>query len=236
MRRAPSLCCFLVATLTSAAALAQSPEAAPPTAASPAPPAGPRPVELFLVLGPGSALCDNKKPDSDCPVEGAGAALGLGGGWRFHRRFSVNLELSAWTFKVRDAWKGKLDNPATDVKFGSTYISLIARYYFYAGEIADAYLGFGVGVGSVNATAENAGGKYQFEAKGTVFPASLGVEWRLAPWFRLGPQGLIYVHKTNERCETVNGGASDCRSPDGGENNAIVWRLAAVGTFLFGGP
>lgn len=198
------------------------------------------------MLGSGSALCDNKKPDSDCPVEGGGSSVGLGGGWRFHRRFSANLELSTWTFKVRDQWKGRLDNPATDVKFGSSYLALIGRWYFFAGESADAYLGFGVGVGSVKATAENASGKYVFEAKGTVYPASIGVEWKLAPWFRLGPQGLIYLHKSTKICETNNGGTEICRSPndlradgtkpDDGDGDALPWRIAVVGTFLLGGP
>ena len=208
-----------------------------PTAAPPgdAPRPGPRPVELFVLMGPGSAFCDDKKPDSDCPVEGGGASFGLGGGWRFHRRFSANLELSAWSFKVRDAWKGKLDDPATDVKFGSSYLALIGRWYFFAGESADAYVGFGVGVGSVKATAKNAGGKYEFEAKGVAYPASVGVEWRLAPWFRLGPQGLIYLHKTTQVCETINGGTEQCRSESGGDKNALPWRIAAVGTFLLGG-
>ncbi len=191
---------------------------------------------MFVLFGPGSAFCDNKKPDSDCPVEGGGASMGLGGGWRFHRRFSVNLELSAWSFKVRDAWRGRLTDQATDVKFGSSYLALLGRWYFFAGDTADAYLGFGVGAGSVKATAENAGGKYEFEAKGVVYPASLGVEWRVAPWFRLGPQGLIYLHKTTSVCETVNGGTEQCHKESGGDRNALPWRIAAVGTFLLGGP
>lgn len=163
-------------------------------------------------------------------------SFGLGGGWRFHRRFSANLELSTWSFKVREAWKGQLTDRATDVKFGSSYVALIGRWYFFAGDTADAYLGFGVGAGSVKATAENAGGKYEFAAKGVVYPASIGVEWRLAPWFRLGPQGLIYLQKTREICETPSGAAEQCRGVSGGDKDALPWRIAAVGTFLLGGP
>ncbi len=55
---------------------AEAPPQKPPTLAR-------QPVELHLLLGYGNAVCDNDKPDSDCPVDG-GVAFALGGGWRFH--------------------------------------------------------------------------------------------------------------------------------------------------------
>lgn len=185
------------------------------------------------MVGPGNALCDKSEPTSSCPVDG-GVSLGLGGAWRFHRRFAAGLELSTWSYKVRDSWKGQLTDAPTDVELSSSYIALFGRFYFVAGESVDAYLGFGVGAGSVNGKARNAGGSYDIALKGATYPLSVGAEWKLAPWLRLGPQALIYVHKSNEVCETLNG-AETCKGATN-DQNAVPWRLGIVGTFLLGGP
>lgn len=241
-------------------AVAPAPGTAPPPGAAPppgtAPPPGavgsapapttpqppeskpPRePVELHLLLGYGSAVCDNDKPDSDCPVDG-GAAFALGGGWRFHDHWSVGLEIAAWSFQVRDSWRGQLESEATDVKFGSTYVAPFARWYWFEPGTTNAYLQAGIGFGSVTAEASNSTGTYHYTARGVVFPVAIGVEWQLSQLFRLGPQFGAYLHVSNELCEDTNG-SEKCRDPGKDENGnreglALPWRLVAVGTFTFG--
>ncbi|MBI5535034.1 MAG: hypothetical protein HY898_20060 [Deltaproteobacteria bacterium] len=193
-----------------------------------------RPAELFVDLGFGNAVCDNKKPDSDCPVDGAGT-FGFGGAWRFHPNWAVGGELGIWAFKVKDAWRGQLQgqNPATDVKLSSVFIAPLARWYWDPGGIADPYLQAGVGLGAVTAKASNAGGTYDAQATGVVFPVGIGVDWYLSRYFRLGPQALAYLQYTSKVCETTNGDKT-CHGPSS-DNNALPWRIAVVGTFVIGG-
>lgn len=190
-----------------------------------------RPAEVSLAVGPGSAACDDKKPDSDCAVSG-GVSFGLFGGWRFHRRLLVGLELSAWSFKVRDSWKGKLAADATDVKIGSSYLSTLARWYFVASGPTDAYLQLGLGGGSVTGHAENASGSYDFAAKGLVIPAAIGAEWHVHPHLRLGVQALAYLQLSSRVCDTGSG-SEQCRDA-GSDSNALPWRLSVVATVPFG--
>lgn len=213
-----------------------APPPPPPAEAAPARPAR-EPVELHLLLGFGNAVCDNDKPDSDCPVDG-GAAFGLGGGWRFHDHWSVGLEIGAWSFKVRDAWKGQLQDEATDVKFSSSYFAPFVRWYWFEPGTTNAYLQAGIGFGTVTGEASNAGGSYTYTARGLVYPVAIGVEWQVARIFRVGPQLGAYLHVSNEICEDSNG-TETCRdpgkNPDGEkEGVALPWRLVAVGTFTFG--
>ncbi|MBK7584735.1 MAG: hypothetical protein IPI67_31675 [Myxococcales bacterium] len=219
-----------------AAQPAPAPMSAPP-AATPTAKSTREPVELHLLLGFGSAVCDNKKPDSDCPVDG-GAAFGLGGGWRFHDHFSVGLELAAWSFKVRDSWKGQLQDEASDVSFGSSYIAPFVRWYWFEPGTTNAYLQAGIGFGSVTAEASNKSGTYRYSASGIVYPLAIGVEWQVSKLFRLGPQFGAYLHVSNKICEE-QGGSEKChdpgKNPDGDrEGVALPWRLVAVGTFTFG--
>jgi len=197
-----------------------------------------QPVELHVLLGYGSAVCDNDKPDSDCPVDG-GAAFGLGGGWRFFNRASVGLEVAAWSFKVRDAWRGQLQDDATDVKFSSLYVAPFVRWYWFAPGVANPYLQRGIGIGSVGAEASNDAATYTYTARGVVYPLAIGIEWQLSRWFRLGPQLAGTLHVSNEICEDADG-AKTCRDPGRNEDGsregvALPWRFVAVGTFTFGG-
>jgi hypothetical protein len=200
-----------------------------------------RPGELFLGLGFGNAVCDNQQASSQCPVNGA-LTLGLGGGWRFHPHWSVGLELAIWAFRVRDSWQGQLDGDPTDVKMSSFYLAPYARWYWFDHGSADPYLQAGVGLGSVQADAENADATYHFKANGVVFPLGIGVEWQLGKRFRLGPQALAYLHVASEICEDpAPAGHDDCRKPgknDQGDREglALPWRLMAMGTFTLGGP
>lgn len=210
-----------------------------PAAAPPAPPVHPprEPVELHLLLGYGNAVCDNDKPDSDCPVDG-GAAFGFGGGWRFHDHWSVGLEIGAWSFKVRESWQGQLQDDATDVKFSSAYFAPFVRWYWFEPGGVNPYLQAGIGFGSVTAEASNANATYTYTARGMVYPLAIGVEWQLSKLFRLGPQLGGYLHVSNEICEE-EGGKETCHSPGKNEDGsregvALPWRLVAVGTFTFG--
>jgi hypothetical protein len=194
-------------------------------------------VELHLLLGYGNAVCDNDKPDSQCPVDG-GVAFALGGGWRFHDHWSVGLELAAWSFKVRESWKGQLQDDAKDVRFGSSYFAPFARLYWFDPGSVNPYVQAGIGFGSVTAEASNANATYTYSARGMVFPVAIGVDWQLARVFRLGPQFGAYLHVSNQLCED-SGGGETCRDPgknaDGErEGLALPWRLVAVGTFTFG--
>lgn len=208
--------------------------APPPPAAEPPP--SRHPAELFLLLGFGGAVCDNEKPDSDCPVDG-GVAFGLGGAWRFHPHWAVGGELGFWAFNVRDEWRGQLADSATDVKFSSFYLAPMARWYWFDSGTIDPYLQAGIGFGSVQGEAKNASATYTTTAKGLVYLAGIGVEWQLSDLFRLGPQALAYLHVSNEICEDAGNGET-CRSPGKNDNGdreglALPWRIVAVGTFTF---
>jgi len=197
-----------------------------------------RPWEAYLLLGFGSAVCDNDKPDSDCPVDGGGA-FGLGGDYRFFPRWAAGLEFAAWEFKVRDSWRGQLQAEATDVKFRSASFSPFVRWYWFDTGGVDPYLHAGVGFGSVTAEAKNDAGRYEYSARGLTYTMGIGAEWRVSRIFRLGPQLLGYLHVSNEVCETQDGGSEECRgpgtNPDGErEGLALPWRFVVVGTFMFG--
>lgn len=190
-----------------------------------------RPGEVSLAVGVGNAACAKDKPESDCAVDG-GASVGLFGGWRFHRRFLVGLDLSGWSFKVRESWKGKLTTEPTDVKISSSYLAPFARWYFVARGGADAYLQVGVGGGSVDGRAENASGWYEFKASGVVVPVAIGAEWHVWTHLRLGIQALAYAQFSKRVCETTNGSES-CRDATK-DNNAVPWRIGLVATVPFG--
>jgi len=192
-----------------------------------------KPAELFVNLGFGNAVCDNKKPDSDCPVDGA-VVFGLGGGWRLHPHWAVGGELGLWGFKVRESWKGHLTDPATDVKLSAFLLAPFARWYWFSRGAADAYLQAGLGVGAVSAKASNAASSYEAQATGVVIPLGIGVEWYLGKSFRLGPQALAYLQSTTKVCETNNGDKT-CHG-GGSDSNALPWRIVAVGTFVLGNP
>lgn len=192
-----------------------------------------RPAEVSLAVGPGSAACDDKKPESDCAVDG-GVSFGLSGGWRFHRRFLIGLDLSGWSFKVRESWKGQLTSEATDVRLSSSYLSTLARWYFVASGPTDAYVQLGVGGGTVSGHAENASGTYDFAAKGVVVPAAIGAEWHVLPNLRLGVQALAYLHLSSRVCDTGTG-SEQCRDA-GADSNALPWRIALVASVPFGAP
>lgn len=202
----------------------------------PPPQEDPRPpVELWIGLGFGNAVCDNKKPDSQCPVDGAFAG-DLGGAWRFHPHWAVGADLAFWNFKVRDAWRGQLADQATDVKFSSFYFAPFARWYWFDHGSVDGYLQGGLGFGTVTGEASNATGTYKVVNSGIVFPFGIGAEWRLSRLFRLGPQALVYLHDGTRVCETnsaVNAGAESCRDA-GKDDKALPWRLLLVGSFTFG--
>jgi hypothetical protein len=190
-----------------------------------------RPGELWLGLGIGNAVCDNEQPDSQCPVDGAGT-FDLGGAYRFHPHWAVGAELAVWGFKVRDEWRGQLDNQATDVELSSFYLAPLVRWYWFDHGRVDAYLQGGIGVGSVQAKAENEGSKYEARASGLVYPLGIGAEWYVSKHFRLGPQALAYLHVSSEVCENNNGDET-CR--DGTkDDNALPWRLMLMGTFVLG--
>ncbi|MGE0327757.1 MAG: hypothetical protein AB7K71_16845 [Polyangiaceae bacterium] len=252
-------CLFLsVETPVMAAEVTGQPAAAPASPSPPAPAAAPAaaasgpvsapapppetptereapPVELWLGIGAGNAVCDNKKPDSDCPVE-TGSAVALGGAWRLSKSWALGAELAGWQFGVRDEWRGQLEDPATDVKFSSTYFALVARWYWLAklGSY-QGYLQFGLGGGVVTgeATAES-GAKYRVSNSGVVFPLGIGFDFELADVFRLGPQALAYLQSSSTHCEELNGGGETC-SDSGEEDNALPYRFLLVGTFNFGG-
>ena len=197
---------------------------------SPSPP----PWELFVGLGFGNAVCDNEKPDSDCPVDGA-FTMALGGGWRFHDHFSVGGELALWAFKIRDEWRGGLDNPAVDVSFTSVYLAPYLRWYWFDKSAAAPYLQAGVGIGSVAAEASNDGGTYKYSASGVVFPVAIGVDWRLGGRFRLGPQAQAYLQVSSEICADEPGTDKECHSPgtdEDGEREGLLlpWRIMLVGS------
>ncbi len=219
---------LVLASLACSPVVLAAPEAAAPAL---------QPAELYLFLGVGSAVCDNEKPDSDCPVDGGGA-FGLGGGYRFHDHFSIGAELAGWSFNVREQWRGQLEDPATDVTFSSVHISPLARWYWFDPGTANPYLQAGIGYGVVTARAENAGGSYELTATGITYSLGIGVEWQISELFRLGPQFASTLHVSTKLCEESNG-ARACRSPsknEDGDREGLVlpWRLVAVGTFTFG--
>ncbi len=206
----------------------------------PPPPPGRRPAEVYLLLGYGTAVCDNEEPTSDCPVDGGGA-FGLGGAWRFHSNWAVGLELAGWSFAVRDEWRGQLQNDAENVKFSSFYISPFARWYWFDEGTADPYLQAGIGLSTVSAEASNANATYEYNARGLAYSFGIGVDFHISELFRLGPQFLAYLHVSNEICDNPAGASETCRDPGKDEKGdreglALPWRFVAVGTFMFGDP
>lgn len=190
--------------------------------------------ELTLGLGVGNAVCDDKQPDSQCPVGKAGGALSLSGGWRFHPHWFVGLELAGFRFNARDEWRGQLKDPATEVDFSASYIGPHARWYWFGKGTADAYLQAGLGFGTVTGTAKNAGGSFEVKNTGLVVPVAIGVEWYLFDQFRLGPQLSAHLQKSSKHCETINGGEAVCRDASS-DDNALIWRFLVVsGSFVFG--
>jgi opacity protein-like surface antigen len=229
--RARAVACGVLASTLILASLAFGQEAPPPPKK--------HPVELYALAGYGDAVCDKNKPNSDCPVAGA-LALGLGGDWRFVNHFAVGLELGIWAFHVRDAWRGQLTDPATDVSFSSVYLAPFGRWYWFDTGKIDPYLQAGLGFGSVTAKASNSSGTYDYTASGIAYLLGIGVDFQLSDLFRIGPQFLAYLHVSSKICATTNG-TENCHSPgtnpDGNrEGLALPWRLVAVGTFTFGGP
>jgi len=179
-------------------------------------------------------VCDDKKPDSDCPVE-TGAAFLVGGAWRLHNRWALGAELAGWNFSVRDQWRGQLEDPATDVKFSSSYLALMARWYWLASVgHYHGYLQFGLGFGSVQGEATgDAGAKYRVQNRGAVFPLGIGFDFELADVFRLGPQALAYLQSSSQRCEEINDQGESCVDA-GKDDNALPYRLVLMATFNFG--
>jgi len=214
------LASFAVALLASA-----------PLVATAAPKQPRKPAELFLGLGLGGAACDNKKPDSDCPVDG-GLAIDLGGSYRFHGHFSVGAELAIWGYKVREAWKGQLKDPAVDVKFSSVYLAPFARWYWFDDEAIDVYVQAGFGFGSFHGEAKNATDTYKVDVSGFVIPLGIGAEYIAAENFRFGLQFLPYLQISRKVCEQINDADQTCRSA-GSDSNALPWRLILIGTVLF---
>lgn len=216
--------------VTAAVAFAALAGTAKPAAAQP------RPGELYAGLGFGNAVCDNDKPDSDCPVDGAFTMV-LGGGWRFRDQLSWGGELGIWAFKIRDEWRGGLDDSATDVKFSSVYLATHLRWYWFDRTVgAQPYLQGGLGVGSAKAEASNDTGTYEYTAGGFVIPAAIGVDWSIGKRFRLGGQAQAYLHISNEICEDTPTANKDCRSPgknEDGEREGVLlpWRIVLLGTY-----
>jgi len=211
-------------------ARAQAPGDAAPAAAARQPA-----WELFAGLGPGDAVCDNEQPDSDCPVDGA-VAIVLGGGWRFRDHLSWGGELGFWGYKIREAWRGGLNDPATDVSFHSVYLATHLRWYWFDRVGAQPYLQGGLGLGSTAARASNDTGAYHYSGRGVVFPVAIGVDWPLGRRFRLGGQAQAYLQVSTTICSDGPTTAEECRSPGtnaNGDREGLVlpWRIVVIGTY-----
>jgi hypothetical protein len=199
-----------------------------------APPARRHKIEVYIGIGFGNAVCDSNKPANECPVDpGVGPAFALGGAWRFHPHFAVGAEAGGWGFKTRESWRGNLQDPATKVNFTAAYFAPFARWYWFKRGRVDPYLQAGVGYGSVGAIAENSGGKYDGRYNGVAVHAGIGVDWWLGDMGRLGTSGMLYLHRTAQVCETLNG-TKTCR--DAGKDEALLaWRILVLQfTLAFG--
>jgi len=227
-------CCVLAAvTFVSFAALMKPALAQPARAEAKSSDHGP--WALTAGLGFGNAVCDNDKPDSDCPVDGA-FAIAFGGSWRFHKRFSLGAELAIWAFKIRDDWQGALDDSATEVSFTSIYLAPHLRWHWFDGMSTKPYLQAGIGFGSVTARASNDTGTFKYSASGIVVPLAIGVEWRVGKRFRLGPQAQAYLQISSQICSDEPGQAKECHPPgqnQDGEREGLLlpWRIMVMGSF-----
>jgi len=223
-----------------ASASASASPAAPPASPAPAPagsadsepdPYAVRPVELWLGVGYGDAVCD-EKPDTeggDCIIDGA-LALNLGGLWRYSQAWGVGLELGSHSFAVNETWRGQLDDPATEVNLAASYLAAFFRWYPLHGGPVVAYTQLGVGAGQLGGQARNATSKYEVSVDGWVAQLGVGGEAYLGRSFRLGPQALAYLLKGTEKCET-NDGVEVCDRARGGDA-ALPWRLSLQATLL----
>jgi hypothetical protein len=230
---------FVLATVVTTPALAQSPGSSEATPAEAAPveatSSKARAWALFAALGFGNAVCDNEKPDSDCPVDGA-FTIAFGGSWRFHSRLSLGAELAIWAYGIRDEWQGGLDDTATDVSFTSFYLAPHLRWHAFEVMSAKPYLQAGFGIGSVTAEASNDAGTYEYSASGVVFPLAVGVEWRVGERFRIGPQAQAYLQVSSEICADEPDQPKECMSPgtnEDGEREGLLlpWRIVVTASF-----
>ena len=237
--------CLVAASLACVLSLgtAKSAWAQAPSSVAPSPPPGPaaqpdtqpKRWSLYAGLGFGDAVCDNEKPDSDCPVDGA-FTLGFGANWRFHSRFSLGAELAIWGYSIRDEWQGGLNDSATEVSFTSVYLAPHLRWHLFRGLSANPYLQAGIGIGSVSAKASNDTGTYEYSANGVVFPVAVGAEWRVGKRFRVGPQAQAYLQVSSDICSEEPGMAKECRSVgtnDEGEREGLLlpWRIIVTASY-----
>ena len=229
-----------------------------PVEPPPPPPAeGPRvraPWEVFIGIGSGGALCGDED-ESNCATEGGGN-FHLGGAWRFQPNFAGGLELAAWELYPRDNWRGGLAEgyKLETVEVGAGHISVFGRWYWFKDGV-DPFLHFGFGAGGIGAELEGelepvAGptltDNYKLRTAAVSLHLGIGIEWELSSVFRLGGQYQASFYRGTEICETFGSEPEVCRDPrdpgdvvdgvkvDHHEGDALLSRLAIVGTFTFG--
>lgn len=224
------------ATADTSAAPATQGQANPPTASTSE--SDRRRFNIWLGLGGGDAVGCGE--DGPCAVDGA-FAVALGADYRIHPNFGVGLEISGWSFSVSDRWLGQLSGEQKSAEIGASSLSLIGRWYWFDHGIADPYLQFGVGPGSIEASVTNdAEQTYTYKASGFMWNLGIGGDFHVTPWFKLGPQLLAGLLVGNEICETEGAdGEPDCREPRKDEmgeeeGRALAWRLMIVGTVMLG--
>ena len=221
-----------LAWLSPTAALGESAgEPAPTPAPSSADPYPVRPLELWLGAGYGDAVCDEKPSTegSDCLTDGA-FALNLGGLWRYSQRWGIGLELGTHSFAVNEAWRGTLDDPATDLELATSYLAAHFRWDPPLDGPFVAYVQFGAGAGHLGGVAHNSTQDYEIAMRGWLAQVGVGGEWYLGSGFRLGPQAHAYFLKGTTKCE-ITDGVETCERARG-EDAALPWRLSLQGTLL----
>ncbi|MBK7402895.1 MAG: hypothetical protein IPJ34_43395 [Myxococcales bacterium] len=208
-----------------------APAAPPPPPPPPPPPADRRRAgEIWVGLGFGNAVCDDKKPKEECVVDKAGAALDLGGAWRFHPHWAIGAEFGFNGFNANQTWKSTLPDPSISVRFSGWYLAPTLRWYWFGRGVADPYLQVGLGLGGVSAHAEDGkGGVADWRVTGWTLPMGIGVEFYVAERFRLGPQLQTWFLRGTKACDTTNGSEAcrDARS----EERMLAWRFSLQGTF-----
>ncbi len=198
---------------------------------------GRKPWEINIGLGFGNAVCAREDEAGQCPVDGAGTFY-VGGGYRFTPNWAIGLELAAWGYEVRDEWRGQItEDLSEEPRFGSSYLAIYGRWYWFDRGTMDPYLHFGLGAGSFQGEAKSETDEYKTVASGWVLPFGIGIDWQVAEVFKLGPQLLAYFHKSTRICETLSGDET-CRDPGTDSNGdpegrALPWRLNVQGSFTF---
>jgi hypothetical protein len=157
---------------------------APPAPELPAPEYSRRPFEITPELALGLPSCADGSTDNErC----AGMAAGLGAGgtllWRPTPYFGLGGTFSTLRFGFHPGQSSGL----SESRASGHFVGVLGRLYFFERGVVEPYLELGLGSGSIETQASEAGQAYDERAAGIAFRTGGGLEFYLGRHVRLGP-------------------------------------------------